>query len=286
MTSSADLPNREPLSRRRLLALGATSVGVAAVLAACRDEAAEPTRVGEAPERTEPPEGDANDEVLLRTLTSLEYSIIAVYEALAGIDGLDEDVASLLTRFIDEHAGAAVAFADLSTAAGGEPYECPNAWLMSRTLQPVIDHIVGATVDEVEIPPSDDPSRDALATADALETLEAATAQTYIERLADPALRAEVIGAGAAASRRSATAALRATPPPEGYVSPVLTSGEEPETDNEGLPPHFAISARFGQLTPVPLQVGVVDEAGQRFTINLETPAENSYAYEGETCPA
>ena len=208
MTSSADLPNREPLSRRRLLALGATSVGLAAVLAACRDEAAEPTRVGAAPERTEPPEGDVNDVVLLRTLTSLEYSIIAVYEALAGIDGLDEDVASLLTRFIDDHAGAAVAFADLTTAAGGEPYECPNAWLMSRTLQPVIDHIVGATVDGVEIPPSDDPSRDALATADALETLEAATAQTYIERLADPALRAEVIGAGAAASRRSATAAL------------------------------------------------------------------------------
>ena len=154
-------------------------------------------------------------------------------------------------------------------------------------MQPVIDHIVGATVDEVEIPPSDDPSRDALATADALETLAAATAQPYIERLADPALRAEVIGAGAAASRRSATAALRATPPPEGLrlAGPHRPARSRTPT-TRGFTPQFAISARFGQLTPVPLQVGVVDEAGQRFTINLETPAENSYAYEGETCPA
>ena len=66
-------------------------------------------------------------------------------------------------------------------------------------MQPIIDHIVGATVDGVEIPPSDDPSRDSLATADALETLGAATAQLYVERLTDPALRAAVIDAGAAA---------------------------------------------------------------------------------------
>ena len=79
-------------------------------------------------------------------------------------------------------------FAELTTAAGGEPYECPNSWLMERTLQPVLDHIVGATVDDVEIPPTDDADRDALATADALETIAAATAQQYVERLADPAL--------------------------------------------------------------------------------------------------
>ena len=109
-----------------------------------------------------------------------------------------------------------------------------------------------------------------------------AFASGFALRLVDPI----VLPVAAHYGVTPATAALRATPPPEGYVSPVLTSGEEPETDNEGLPPHFAISARFGQLTPVPLQVGVVDEAGQRFTINLETPAENSYAYEGETCPA
>ena len=222
----------------------------------------------------------------LRTLTSLEYSIIAVYEALADIDGLDEDVAYLLTRFIDDHAGAAVAFADLTTAAGGEPYECPNAWLMSRTLQPVIDHIVGATVDGVEIPPSDDPSRDALATADALETLEAATAQHLrrASRRPGPACRGDRSrrrGEPAIGDRR---AARHATTRGVRLAGPLV--GEEPDTDDEGLPPHFAISARFGQLTPVPLQVGVVDEAGQRFTINLETPAENSYVYEGETCPA
>lgn len=287
MTGRAGSPTGPMLTRRRLFEIGASSVGLAAVLAACgSDEASAPGRVGNAPDRTELPEGEVDDAVLLRTLTSLEHSIIAVYEALAGIDGLDEDVAALLARYIDDHTAVAATFADLTTTAGGEPYECPNTWLMSRTMQPIIDHIVGATVDGVEIPPSDDPSRDSIATADALETLGAATAQLYVERLTDPALRAAVIDAGAAASRRSATAALRATPPPEGYVSPAITEGEEVEADNEGFLPHFAITSRFGQLTPVTLQVGARDDVGQRFTITLETPAENSYAYEGETCPA
>ena len=69
-------------------------------------------------------------------------------------------------------------------------------------------------------------------------------------------------------------------------MSPAITEGEEVEADNEGFLPHFAITSRFGQLTPVTLQVGARDDVGQRFTITLETPAENSYAYEGETCPA
>ena len=98
---------------------------------------------------------------------------------------------------------------------------------MERTLQPLVDHITGATVDDEEIPPTDDPTRDALTTADALETIAAATAQQYVERLSDGALRVEVIRAGAAASRRAATAALRANPPPDGYVSPALPREEK-----------------------------------------------------------
>ena len=95
-----------------------------------------------------------------------------------------------------------------------------------------------------------------------------------------------MIGAGTAASRRAATAALRANPPPDGYVSPALTDGEEVVTDEEGFMPQFAVSARFGQLTPVTLLVGAADDDGQRFSINIETPAENAYVYESKTCPA
>jgi hypothetical protein len=308
LTSTFEPRGVAALSRRRLFELGASSVAAAVVLAACGDdgEEPEPGRVGNAPDLTEPPDEDVNDVVYLRTLTSLEYSILAVYDELAALDGLDEEAASLLARLTEDHVATADAFATLTTDAGGEPYECANAWLMDRTLQPVVDHIVGgtvegagatggtvegtetvaSTVDADVIPPSDDPTRDTLATADALETIAAATAQLYVERLSDPALRHEVIRAGTAASRRAAVTALRANPAPDGYVSPVLTTGEEAGTNEEGFAPQFAVPARFGQLTPVALQVGAADESGQRFSINIETPAENAYAYESMTCPA
>ena len=316
MTGTGHQQGAAALSRRRLFEIGASSVAVAVVLAACGDdEEAAPGRVGNAPDITDLPDEEVNDVVYLRTLTSLEYSILAVYDELAALEGLDEETASLLARLTDDHVATADAFAELTTAAGGEPYECANTWLMDRTLQPVLDHIIGGTVDatasggsvdvteatggtvegtqavegtvaETVIPPTDDPTRDTLATADALETVGAATAQLYVERLGDPALRAEVIRAATAASRRAAVTALRANPPPDGYVSPALTTGEEVGTNEEGFTPQFAVPARFGQLTPVALQVGAADENGQRFTINVETPAENAYAYESMTCPA
>jgi hypothetical protein len=202
----------------------------------------------------------------------------------------------LIARLTDEHVAAADAFATMTTDAGGEPYECANTWLMDRTFQPVVDHIVGgaaedadvtaSTTDEDVIPPSDDPTRDSLATIDALETIAAATAQLYVERLRDPALRSEVVRAGTAASRRAAVTALRANPPTDGYISTVLTTGEEVGTNEEGFTPQFAVPARFGQLTAITLQVGAADENGVRFSVNVETPAENAYAYESLTCPA
>ena len=287
MTDPGDAWAGTALSRRGLFGLGASTVGLAAVFAACgNEEDSAPGRVGNAPVETDLPEGEVDDVVLLRTLTSLEHSIVAVYDALADIDGLGDDVATLLGRFTDDHEATASAYAELTSAAGGEPYECPNSWLMRRTLQPVLDHIIGGTVEGVEIPPTDDADRDSLATADALETIAAATAQQYLERLTDPALRTEVIAAGTSASRRAATSAMRANPPPEGYVSPALTGGEDVAADNEGLMPQFAISSRFGQLTPVTLVVGARDDVGQRFSTNIETPAENAYVYAGQTCPA
>jgi hypothetical protein len=269
-----------------LFELGGGSIGVAAFLAACGGEdPPAPGRVGNAPEITEPPESEVNDAVYLRTLTSLDHSIAAVYDELLDIEGLDESTVELLTRFSEDHRAAAAALADLTTEAGGEPYECVNPWLMERTLQPVVDHVVGSTAEGSEIPPSDDPNRDALSTAIALENVSASTAQQYVERLVDPASRAAVIGVGTTASRRAATAALRSNPPPGGYVSPALTEGADVAADEEGFIPPYAISTRFGQITPAPLVVGAADDAGQRFSINIDTPAENAYIYEGMACP-
>jgi hypothetical protein len=274
------------LSRRQLFELGAGSIGIAAFLAACGDEEAQaPGRVGNAPEITDPPEGEVDDVVLLRTLTSLDHAIVAVYDELLDIEGLDEGTAELLGRFSEDHLGEAASLADLTTEAGGEPYECANPWLMDRTFQPVVDHIVGSTAEGNEIPPSDDPNRDALSTAIALESVSAATAQQYVERLVDPALRGAVVASGTEASRRAATAALRSNPPPDGYVSPALTEGAEIAADEQGFIPSYAISSTFGQITATPLVVGAVDEVGQRLSVNIDTPAENAYIYEGMSCP-
>jgi hypothetical protein len=273
------------LSRRRLFEVGAGSIGLAALIAACGgDDPPAPGRVGNAPEATELPEGEVDDVVLLRTLMSLDHSIVTVYDALLDVEGLDEGVAELLGRLSEDHLADAASFAALITEAGGEPYACANGWLMDRTFQPIVDHVVGTSGDGAEIPPSDDPSRDALATANALETVATATAQQYVERISDPALRAEVIRAGTAAGRRAATSALRSNPPPAGYVSPALTGGEV-VPDEQGFVPAYAISSRFGQITSVPLTVGAVDEVGQRFATTIDTPAENAYIYEGMSCP-
>lgn len=284
----ADDPADPTLSRRRLFELTAGSLGVAAVVAACGSEAESPApgRIGNAPVETALATLAVNDVVYLRTLTSLEHSIVEVYSALAALDGLDAETASLLGRFVDDHVAAAGSLATLTTEAGGEPYECPNPWMMDRTLQPLLDHIVGVTDGESEIAATDDPTRDSLSTAYALEATAAATAQLYVERLSDPAMRPTVITAGTGSSRRAAAAALRSNPPLEGYVSPALTSGDAVGADAQGFLPVFAVSSRYGQLTPIELQVGATDDVGQRYLASLTTPAENAYVYEGMTCQA
>src|SRR5262245_36055707 len=89
--------HRSQLSRRRLFELGAGSIGLASFLAACGgDEPPAPGRVGNAPDITEPPDSEVNDVVFLRTLTSLDHSIAAVYDELLDIEGLDDSTAELL----------------------------------------------------------------------------------------------------------------------------------------------------------------------------------------------
>jgi hypothetical protein len=274
------------LSRRRLLALGGATAGLAAALAACGNDDAPPAagRVGEAPPLTDPPEEDVNDVVLLRTLTSLSHSTVRVYESLSEVEGLDQRVAGTLARFIDDHTATAAALAELTSSAGGEPYECANTWLMDRTLQPAIDNIVGTTGDNA-IEPSDDPTRDAMTMAYTLETVASASDQLLVTKLADPALRTAVMELGAQAGQRAAVAALLANEAPEGLVSPLLIDPDaEVVADDAGFLPVFAISSRYGQLTPVEAQVGAANADGVRYTVTLETPADNAYIYESLAC--
>lgn len=279
--SSSDHLLARALSRRRLFELGGAGVALATVLAACgKSDAPEPGRVGNAPSTTLVPALPIGNAVYLRTMSSIEYTIIDVYDQLSTIDSLDEATAAAITRFTDDHQAAADHLSELVSAAGGQPYECANPWWMIRLVQPSLDHIFGAG----DIPPSDDPARDAASFVDVLEKVSAASYQQLVEKLSEPELRGEVIALGCSAARRSATMAVITNGVPGGLVSPALAGGVV-EKDEAGFTPTFAIESRFGQLVPFELQVGTPNELGVRFKVNYETPSDNSYIYEGMTCP-
>ena len=294
--------SNQRFSRRRLFEFSGASVGLAALLAACgKDSAAEPGRVGNAPIATDPPDLAVDDAVYLRTMQSLEESILAVYGVLSGLDGLGEGTVSALDRFTEDHTALSETLGQLASDNGGEPFACPNPWLMERAFQPALDNIVGKAAEgdtgatrtteasdttEVDgsIAPTDDADRDTVAMVYGLETLAAATYQKMVESLTTPALRATVIPFGAQAARRAATIAIVAGGEEERYVAPTLL-GEEAAADAV-FPTAYAIDTRFGQLTPIDVVIGAENDLGLRFTATFQTPADNAYAYHELACPA
>lgn len=279
-------PPRSPLTRRTLLRTGGVTVTFGALVAACgsNQEAAAPGRVGNAPVITPPPPVDVDDAVLLRTATSLEYTAIEVYATAAELGVLDGRALELVERFVADHQRHADITAELTSQAGGEPYECANRWLMERGVVPLLEQIAG---NEAEgIPPSDDVARDLLAISYAFESIAGATYQKMVEQLTDPQLRQQIIIIGAEEVRHAAAVAIARTGAPEGYVSPVLRGEEIDPAANDGIPLMYAIPGQFGSVAPVEVVIGAENDAGTRFTASVQTPADNAYIYEGMSCPA
>lgn len=283
-TDSAPRPLADqPISRRRLFELGGATVGLAAFLAACgKSEEPAAGRVGNAPVATDPPPVVVDDIVYLRTMTSLEHSLIDVYAVLAGLGGLAEQTTTALTRFTADHTANAAALAQL-TDAGGEPYSCSNSWLMERAFQPALDNIVGKAAEgsTPAIPPTDDANRDTLAMINGLETLASATYQHMVAKLSMASRRAAIIPFGAQAARHSAVAAIIAGGDEDRFVSPVLLGAE---AEVEEFPIAYAIASRFGQLTAIEVVIGTTNDLQLRYNAAFETPADNAYIYTGEVC--
>jgi hypothetical protein len=276
--------DRAPISRRGLFRTGGATITLGALVAACNDSTVvEPGRVGNAPVVTPLPDEVINDVVLVRTATSLEYTLLAIYERLSADGYFGADEQELVDRLVENHIARAAELAELTAELGGEPYECANSFLMARFVEPTMLNIEGD--DEQGIEPSDDPARDARNTAEAWESLGGATYQNMVSTLADPAVREQLIAIGAEEVRQAATWAMRITGTPEGYLSPALV-GDEVEPDESGFVPVYAISSAFGSLAPITLTVGAPNDVGVRFSVLLQTPAENSFVYEGETCDA
>jgi hypothetical protein len=270
------------LSRRGLLA-GGLSVSAVAALAACKKKPEPaPGRVGFAPTTTALPQAVVDDGVRLRTATSIEYTILDVYDTITKSGKLAAADQQLVDRLVIDHKAAAARTAELTEGVGAEPFECANPWYMDRVIPPIFQHIEGD--EDLDIPPSDDPARDMIATVNAMESMAGAMYQNFVETLSTPELRAEVMKLGAISGRHAAVSAIHATGAPEAYVNPVIL-GKEPAAAKDGLEPIFAIPTEFGQLAPTQLVVGAASSAGTRYTQPIDTPAENSFAYNGQTCP-
>jgi len=258
------------VGRRDALKLGGLTVSMAALVAACGDdsgEVAEPGRVGYLPPITDPPEYAVDTAVLLRTISSVENTAVYAYEQLLATGDLDAELTEIVTRLADDHRAVAEEMGELTVSAGGVAWACTNPWMMERGIEPIL----AAVAD------SDEPERDVVNTAIAIENLTAATNQEIAVEITDADGSAASLRAAITESRHSA-AIVALVRGPEGYVSPTI-SGGDPPSDDEGIPLQFSIPNRFGSIGQIDLVVGKPNENGVRESFSLQTPSLNSYIY-------
>lgn len=258
------------VTRRQAFKIGGLTVSLAALVAACGEDLqgdSSPGRVGYAPPITDLPEYAVDDAVLLRTASSLEHTAISVYEQSLEIAQLDDSGRALVETLIANHQAVADEMGALTEAEGGVAWVCSNPWLDDRLILPVLEAIKA----------SDDPTRDVLNLAVALENLAASTHQVLSVELSAPAAKTATLKAGTLASRQSA-AIVVLTRGADGYISPEVV-GEGVPTDPTGVPFTFAITSQFGSVGQAELFVGKPDENGGRMSFNLQTPAANSFIY-------
>jgi hypothetical protein len=271
MTKDVHLPTSGTrFGRRDALRVGGITLSLAALVAACGDDVGgseAPGRVGYAPPVTDPPDYPVDDAVLLRTSSSLENTIISVYGDILASGALEADATTLIERLIEDHQEISDEMNALAVGAGGEAWDCTNPWMMDRVVEPVME----------VIETSDDPARDMLSFAISLESLAAATNQTFSAELSTADLRGAAISAATLESRHSAALPIFVYGPVS-YVSPALRN-EQVGSTAEGLAQWYAITSTFGSIGQITLVVGAEDENGTRSSFFLQTPAANSYIY-------
>ena len=273
MTAAA---SRATFDRRQLLRTGGLTLSLGAIIAACGDDRAggiDPGRVGNAPAVEPPADSVVDDIVLLRTAQSLEHTALDTYAAARGLGALSAEQDTIVQRFVDDHTGHSAALGGFITEAGGDEFACANPWVMRRAITPILGALEG----------TDDLQRDVLNIAFALESLAAASYQALVGSLTEPDLRMKIMQIGADENRHAATLAMAITGTPDGYVNPLLL-GEAAPADEPEFPPAYAISSTFGSVSAIELVVGAPSEEGPRFTINLQTPAANTFVYNDMSC--
>lgn len=261
------------VDRRHLFRIGGLSAATAALVAACGGtDSPGIARVGTAPTTTALPDAVVNDGVLLRTAASLERSVINVYSTLLDGGLVPKDLTGAAERFRDDHTAHADALDSLTVEAGGEAFSCGNPRIEELVIPAILATING---DEAAgTAASDDPSRDALNVAHALENLATETYQSFLPMFSVPELRRQAMLIAAQEARHSSLLALAITGRPAGYLE--LEAPAEPPQ----IPVAYALPSVFGTLGGITLVIGAQDEVGQRRTFSLDTPSLNTFVYD------
>ena len=306
------------LSRRGILRAGGVTLGLAALLAACADEASDskPARVGDAPAPEPLDEPVFSDGVLFRTATSLHYSIIESHNLSKALGDLTPDQVAIVDTFIEGHKKSIGTLQELTARAGSAPFTCSNPRFNRVVLSVLKDRITGRPKrgnEEADVAASDNPNRDALALAFAMESVGQATHQSYVPQLSQPEFRAAAMIESVACARRAAALALAINP--ENTINAALVevvgasepaepanqettttqniaqTGDEDAGGTGNVQPaaitspqtYYAVPSQFGTLSAFQLAVGA-PSSGNQFTMNIETPSINSFVYDFTTC--
>ena len=314
-----DLPLADiTMSRRGILRAGGITIGLAALLAACVEEATDsaPARVGEAPAPEPLPAATVSDGVLLRTLTSLHYSIISAHEAAKELGDLSAEQTAAVDLFISGHREAIDTIDQLTLQAGSVPWTCDNPRFDRVVVDVLKDRITGRPRqgnEEDDVPASDNPNRDATAMVYAMESVGSSTHQSLVPQFSTPEYRAATMVQADACGRRAAAFALVINPanrinttltanatvtqPTETTAEASTTTeqqniaqpseegsgtgGSEAETTINAPQTYYAVPSQFGILSAFQLAVGA-PSSGNQFTLNIETPSLNSFVYDYE----
>jgi Ferritin-like domain len=264
------------LTRREALQSSGVVLAFGVVAAACasNESGGEPGRVGFAPPPPTLPEVEdpPSDATLTRTLQSMEYAALELYKSLLAMNVLTDEEQPVFDRIVEDHTRHADEMGQLITGLGAEEFACPNPFIMDRSVNPVLAATDG----------SDDLHRDVLNIAWAFETNFGASYQSFVSMLQAPELRtAAVLDAGEEC--RHSTVLARMINPDETFASTFF--GVPEEKNAEGFVVPYAIPSVFGRVSSVELVVGNVNAEGSRFSIQLQTPAANTFAYEYMSCP-
>lgn len=268
-----------PTTRRDAIKVGGLTATLAALVAACGENLGgsdEAGRVGNAEVLDPLPDPPVDDAVLLRTASSLEYTAIAVYETLLGLDGaLPTDLVPVVERIISEHQDVADEMIALTEEIGGEAWDCPNEWFMGRLVAPLVEAL-GAHDDPALV------AADVLSIAIAMESFAAASHQELVSATGSVEARIAHADAAALEARHAAVLAIAADGA-DAYISPALL-GEDVAPDANGQFRQFAIGTTFAQTSQIEIKAGPADENGVRKSFVMQTPAANSLVYNELSC--